>query len=449
MKKADTISGIYDWLFLSPLVIAIGILFFRFPVLQNDDHLAVVRYIAENRSWPPIIADASNQARHTLVHHTLASVPYDLLRKIVSDNSRLPERSVQAFSILWALGIIIVVWRTSRELIKDDQARLLSFLIFGTFTGWMTSAVMVDNDMSMGFWGSLALLIMVIIMRRGELPRWSMIIILGLVIGAAVLMKATASILMGPAVICILARRWYYRDNLRALLSRAGLLIIIWAVMASPNYIRTYRDTGYLVYHNDIQHPNPSVHAEHWDYFSFRLPSIVKRPFELNPDKGDDRTNAADYSFWSKIYVTWWRLPDWLPNNPNPRAASALYLIALPVSLCGVLGLFSGLIRCRREAVWLPVAGWWIIGLTGIFIGSWFLPTVAIGSFCHPRFLNYATGSAVVFVGLGFQVIVEKWPRLRIVLWVVVIMQTVAFWWLILSGPFYGLMSNWAPMLAP
>jgi len=439
----------WDWVFLIPLAAACILAFFRFPLIQNDDHLKIVRYIADSHAWPPIMADQSNQARHTLVHHTLAAVSYELLRSILPETSRLPERSVQALSLLWALGIIALVWRIAREIIKDAEARVLAFLVFGTFTGWVISAVMIDNDMAMGFWGSFALLIMIVIMRKPDPPSWWLIAGSGVMIGVAVLMKATASIMMGPAVVALLSRRWYYRERWMVLLPRVGLLIFIWAVLAAPNYIRTYRETGYLVYHNDIQHPNPSVHAEHWDYFSFRLPSILRRPFELNPDKGDDRTNAADYSFWSKIYVTWWHLPDWLPDDPNPRAASALYLLAFPVSIIGVLGFFLGLKRFPREPGLLPVMGWWIIGLIGMFVGSWFLPTVAIGSFCHPRFFNYASGSVVVLLGLGFQFLLNRWPRLRLILWILVILQTAAFWWLLLSGPCYSFYNPWPVMLSP
>ena len=439
----------WDWVFLAPLAVACILAFFRFPLLQNDDHLKVVRYISEFHSWPPIVADASNQARHTLVHHTLGALVYSGLKHITREGSLLAERGVQALSLIWALGIIPIVWLIGRRLIKNYEARVLSFLVFGTFAGWVTSAVMIDNDMAMGFWGSLALLLMVVLMQRKELPRWSAIAVLGMVIGVAVTMKATASVMMGPAVVTILSRRWYYREKWMALLSRAGLLIIVWAVLAAPNYIRTYRETGYLVYHNDIQHPNPSVYAERWDYFSFRLPSILNRPFELTPDKGDERSNASDYSFWSKIYVTWWRLPDWLPEEPDPLAASSLYLLAFPISIIGVLGFLLGVKRCGSEPGLFPVIGWWVIGMIGMFIGSWFLPTVSIGSFCHARFYIYATGSVIAMLGLGFQFIMNSWPRFRIVLWIVVILQAAAFWWLLMSGPYYGFQNPWPVLLPP
>lgn len=435
----------WDWVFLVPLAVACFLAFLRFPLLQNDNHLAIVRYISTAGSWPVIDADASNQARHTLVHHTLGAGTYKVLKSVTREGSFLAERGVQALSLIWALGIIPLVWIIGRRMIKNDEARALSFLIFGTFTGWVTSSVTIDNDMAMGFWGVLALLIMIGIMRKKEPPSWGIMAGSGLVIGMAVLMKATASVMMGPVVICLLSRRFYYRERWEVLLPRAGLLIIIWVVMAAPNYIRTYRDTGYIVCHNDIQCPNSSVHAEHWDYFSFRLGDILKRPFELNPDKGDERTNAADYSFWSKIYLSWWRLPDWLPEDPEPLAASALYLMAFPISIIGVLGFLLCVKRCWREPGLLPVMGWWVIGMIGMFVGSWFLPTVAIGSFCHARFYIYATGSVIVMLGIGFQFLMNRWPWLRIILWIVVIMQAAAFWWLLLSGPYY----SWLVMMAP
>jgi len=135
---------------------------------------------------------------------------------------------------------------------------------------------------------------------------------------------------------------------------------------------------------------------------------------------------------------TWWRLPDWLPDDPNPRAASALYLLALPASFCGLLGFFLGTARLRRRPGLGPIIGWGMIGMIGMFAASWYLPTVAIGAFGHARFYSYATGSVVVMLGLGFQAILKLWPRVRVILWILIFLQVGAFWWLLLSGPYYG-----------
>ena len=65
------------------------------------------------------------------------------------------------------------------------------------------------------------------------------------------------------------------------------------------------------------------------------------------------------------------------------------------------------------------------------------------------RYLNYATASQVALLALGFQTIMKRWPRLRVILYVLVCLQVIIFWWLLLSGPFYSVRDPWPNLMSP
>ncbi len=439
-----------DWIFLLPLVAACIVAFLRFPLLMGDDHLKVVDFIAREHRWPPVpLYDRNDQAQHTLLHHTIAAFVYRGLMALGTSAPLSPGRGVQLLSVLWALGIIPFVWLVLRRMIKDYFARVFAFLIFGTFTSWVSSSVTIDNDMAMSFWGSLALWGMVVMMQKATLPSYRAIACMGIAVGIAALMKATAS-LMGPVVILsLMSRKWFFRERFKPLLIRATVFALIWISLASHNYFRYYRDTGYFIHHETIQRPTPSIHRYRWDYLSFRFIDILKGPFKVtSPDVGELLT-PADKSFWSKLYLTWWRLPRFLPDAPNPWATSGLYIVALPVTLIGVFGFLLGFIRMENDPAWFPILGWWLIGLIAILIGSWYIPDVQVGSFINPRFIYFSSASQIVFFAYGFQRIIERWPSARFAIAILVVAQVVIFWWLLLDGPFYSFWEPWPDMRCP
>jgi len=455
MEKSKHFESIFrfisrrEWIFLAPVVAACLVAFLRFPLLQNDDHLSVVRYIADQKAWPPVSGELGSQTKHVLVHHTIAACIYRGVELLDGAIPLKPERGVQLLSLLWAMGTIPLIWILTRQLIEDKRARILSFLIFGTFTYWIVSAVTIDNDMAMSFWGNAALLQAVILMKSSRLPSYRKISIFGLLIGIAALMKDTASIMIIPAVMSILSRNRLYKEPVRALICRTLILIAVWGALASLNYIRHYRDTGHLFSHVYLQDDASVKFTERWDYLSFRYPEILKRPFKRNPERGDTRWNSADASFLSKLYLSWWNLPDYLPALPDPEATRGLYLTALPISLCGIFGIFLAMTRIKKQPAWFPVVSWVLIGLVVMFIGTFTFPNLRCSSLLKPRYISYAAGSQVVLLAFVFQEIIRHLPVFRGIIICLVFIQLIAFWWLLLSGPFYSFITPWPCLTSP
>jgi Dolichyl-phosphate-mannose-protein mannosyltransferase len=427
-----------DWIYLIPVIAACFIAFLRFPILQNDDHLKVVKQIAVKWEWPEVDGERGSQSKHMLVHHTVAAGLYRGLEILGPIAPLGPERGVQLLSLLWGLATIPVIYLIVRHLVSDSGARVLAFLTFGTFTYWVRGAVTIDNDLAMGFWGSAALLAAIILMKRARLPEYRRVCLLGVLIGVASLMKDTASIMILPAVVSLVSRKWLYKEHLKPLLARALVLVCVWGILASMNYIRHYSDTGHLFSHDYLHNADNIQFTERWDYLSFRFPAILERPFHRNPEITDTRWNEADHSFWSKLYIIWWSLPDFLPDMPNPYATSALFFIALPVSLCGIIGLIAGVARWKKNPAWLPVVGWLAVGLAAMLLGTWLYPDMRCSALLRPRYLCYAAGSQIALLALGFEKIFGRFPHLRWIIGCIVLVQVIVFWYLLLSGPFYS-----------
>ena len=437
-----------DWIFLILVIVACFVAFFRFPILQNDDHLSVVKYIANEWEWPQVSGELGSQTKHILVHHTIAACFYRGLELLRDAAPLKPERGVQLLSLLWALGTIPIIWLITKQLIVDKRARILAFLVFGTFTYWIRSSVTIDNDMAMSFWGNLALLTAIVLMKNPRLPGYRQVCILGVLIGIAALMKDTASLMIFPAVISILSRKWLYKERFNPLITRGLLLILVWGALASINYIRHYHDTGHLFSHVYLQEAKSVKLTERWDYFSFRYSAILQRPFKRE-ERGDARWNIADTSFLSKFYILWWSLPDYLPDIPNPRATRILYLIAFPFSLCGILGLILAFFRIRKIPAWLPVVGWPVIGILAMLLGTWLFPNTRCSSLLRPRYISYAAGSQVVLLALAFLKIIKRFPKFRWIMGGLVLIQLIVFWFLLLSGPFYSFIKPWPCLTSP
>jgi hypothetical protein len=136
-----------------------------------------------------------------------------------------------------------------------------------------------------------------------------------------------------------------------------------------------------------------------------------------------------------------------LPDRPNPRAASSFYLVSLPITLCGIAGIFLALGRIKRDFAWLPVVVWLVFGILGMLTSN-FLGQVR-AAFSNTRYLGYATGSQVAVLALVFERLMGRRIQLKWLIRVMVVLQVIIFWWLLLSGPFYSFRHPWPNLTAP
>lgn len=463
MKKADY----RDLYFLLPLAAAVLVAFLRFPLLQVDNNLGVIRHIAETGRWPEVTAgryagEGLRQAGHAMLHHTLAAGIWRGM-EVLGASPRTADRGAQALSLLWALGTAALIWFLLNRLPLGRGPRRMALLSLGAFAGWIWTAVAVGNDMALAFWSTVALAAGTAVISSPPPLRWNPVLFLCLGVGLAAAAKDLSLLILPGALAAVLARKLFYRESLARLAVKALAVAAAWGLFTSVNAYRHWRGTGTLFHYQDLRvtgdldvsFPVPRVREK--SFFTFRFDRLLRRPYALKEKErdfllpedylaGDDYSGDWDYSpdsVWTDLYATWWSLPDHIPQKPNPAAARLLYLAALPVSLIGLLGAVLALAHLDRPLYW-PTVGW-ALGAAALLLGVSYLVEVP---FSHARLFSFAVGSGVVFLALGFQTLLRWKPSLEPWLWVYLAALTAVFWHLLLAGPFYSFWPVW-PRLTP
>lgn len=431
-----------DFIFLIPLALACVLALYRFPLIQFDDHLIVISEIYQTWSWP-LPSQRLLTAHHSLVHHTLAALTWKAPEMLGLGSVYWPE-SVQVLSLLYALGTILFTALIVRRVVSDPSARRMAFIVFGTFTGFIISAVTVSNDMAVAFWGTAALLQTVRIMRDGRPPSYRRIVVLGLLLGMAVLMKVTALVMIPASVLCLISRRRYYCERWNIVLKRSAVLCLVGLIFYTPTIVRFRATPGKPLFSHEvtggISLRNRSLR---FDIFSVPLKQTIKRPFDVVP-YASEGINPADYSLWTSLFLSNWILPSHLPHPPEPHITVLFTLSALIMTICFGLGVLIGLRAAFSRPEYFVVAIWLML-----FMAVWITANLFFGySGGDVRYALFSIGSQITFLALCWQFILKLMPRFRILLWVFIAAHLILFWLMTFSGPFYYFYPDW-PRLLP
>ena len=429
-----------EWLWLLPAIAAVLVCYFRFPELHNDDHPGIIQYIAETSLWPEV--EQFRSAQHMLYYHTAVAGIYRFLAWAEPVLKIPPARAGQLLSLACMFGIMALLIPILRLLIPDYRARVLSLLVFGASTRWITMAVTIDNDTMMALSATVALLLTIRMMGRKEMPSWPKIVLIACCIGVAGAIKHNGQQFLIPFIGCLVVRRWIYRNRLRKLLTRSTASLLIVLVMTSPFYLRHHLDTGQWIYHDQGFHKK-NWSGSRWEFFTFRFGEILHRPSIPYRDFTDERLCPADLSWSSKIYMNWWSLPDFLPGRPDARATKAMFITALPITILFLAGLLFALFKIKRYPHWLPALGWVFIIAFFVFMASYYFPEPRYACHTYPRMWLGGVGGMLPAFGLICHTLTRRWPPTRWILYALVGLQLIAFWWLLVSGPFYSFYKPW------
>lgn len=433
----------YEWWWLLPAVAACIVCYLRFPVLENDDHPPIIRYIAETGEWPSVLKFRSSQ--HMLYYHTLSAYLYRALEYSAPILHIPPDRAGQLVNLAFFFSLMILLVYILRQLIPDYRSRILALLFFGSSTRWITMSVTVDNDTMMALAATIALFWSIRMMGRREMPSWGTVLLIAFILGLGAAIKQNGQQFLFPLALCLIARYWFYGNQFSSLLVRALWSVVIILIFTLPFYFRHHQDTGSWIHHDQGFHQK-NWSGDSWEFFTFRFGEIIRRPFTPIPDIEDERVCPADLSWPSKVYIFWWSLPDFLPDRPPALPTAAIFITALPLTgifLAGLAGVLWGIKGTPR---WLPPLGW--IGVVAFFVilASVLFPEPRWGCHVYPRMWLGAVGGIIPLFALGCSRIVERRPTIRWVIYSLVGIHVAVFWWLLLSGPFYSFYQPWPIM---
>lgn len=430
----------YEWLWLLPAVAACLICYLRFPVLENDDHSPIIRYIAEKGEWPTVLKYRSSQ--HTPYYHTVAAGLYRVLEYSAPLLHIPPDRAGQLINLTCFFILMILLVFILRKLIPDYRSRILALLIFGSSTRWITMSVTVDNDTMMALAATIGLILTIQEMEKAGMPSWRTILAIAAILGIGAAVKQNGQEFLFPLAGCLIVRRWIYRNRLSSLSARAVISILIILTFTVPFYLRHHRDTGEWIHHDQGFHQK-NWSGDSWEFFTFRFGEIIKRPFTPIPNIEDERVCRADLSWPSRVYIYWWSLPDFLPDRPPALPTAAIYLTALPLTGIFLFGLGVALWKVSRRPEWLPPLGWTGAVAFFVILASILFPEPRWGCHAYSRMWLGAAGGLIPLFALGCSRIIERRSALRWIIYSLVGLHVAVFWWLLLSGPFYSFYDPW------
>jgi len=429
-----------EWPWLIPAMVACLVCYFRFPELHNDDHPMIIKGIAETGSWPTVKQFRS--AQHMPYAHTVAAGIYRLLESTHSFFNIPPRRAGQLLNLVSMFGIMALLVPILRRLVADYRARVLTLLVFGSSTRWMTMAVTIDNDTMMALFATLALLLTIRMMARREIPSWPGILLTAFIIALGGAVKHNGQQFIIPFIGCLISRRWFYRERLKSLVARSAVSLLIVLVITAPFYLRHHRDTGQYIYHDQGFHKK-NWSGNRWEFFTFRFGDILRRPFVPYTDFTDEVLGPADLSWFSKLYMNWWSLPDFLPDRPEAAATRAIFITALPISIVFLTGFLLAFCKIKRNPRLLPALSWVFVIALFVLLASCFFPEPRWACHTYPRMWLGGAGGMMAAFGLACSELSRRWPATRWIIFLLVGLQLIAFWWLLLGGPFYSFHHPW------
>jgi hypothetical protein len=240
---------------------------------DEADHYAYLRYIGLNRSLPE--GPRITQGKHPPLYHGVAAMltgwtglDFSFLRSNPDAVPLGPDKPPNLFvhttledfpwrdgalamhiARLWSvmLGAIALwaTWRLGDAVFPDRPAvGLVAAAFLAGLPGFLFISAAINNDNAVAAFGALTLLASAITLRRG--PSWQWSLVLGVGLGLGALSKVGALALWPLAGLALLGSWWTEqpRPALRTLLGHLLLVFGLGALLAAPWYVRNWQLYG-------------------------------------------------------------------------------------------------------------------------------------------------------------------------------------------------------------
>ena len=251
-------------------------------------------------------------------------------------------------------------------------------------------AAMVNNDVMIGLIGAAVLLVAVTLMQDANETRLRYFVLLGALLGLALLSKRTSYGLLLFAALLLLGLAWRRKWSLGQLIVRAVAVAVPAVLISAPYFIRNLALYGTLIADRKIDNP------------------LFTQPDAALLGAG---TAVALRDGWvAQIFVngfrTFWGTFGW-GNVPLPEWA---YFVFLAITVIGAVGFIFAVWRAA------PTQRFVLIGLLICFI-SMGLPSVAQAVFFQNpqlfvgRYLMPALGAVAIGIAAGWHFWSQQWKR--------------------------------------
>ena len=254
---------------------------------------------------------------------------------------------------------VALVFAGLRLVFPGDWRKPLAGLVLAAFLPAQLCLLhYTTNEILSAMFVTAALCVALLLLRPGQ-PAWGWYGLLGIVLGLALLSKASAVLAM-PVILGVLALKLALRRerSAQAWLAALGLPLLICLALSAWHYVELWRQYG-----NPLTGGwDPKVVAPWWQTKGFQTPGYY---FSF----GDAFTRpffSGLRSFWDAFYTTLWgdgllggKIDVWGRPPWNYDLMAAGFLLALAPTALVLTGLARALARCLRAADlgWLLLLG--------------------------------------------------------------------------------------------
>jgi tetratricopeptide (TPR) repeat protein len=326
------------------------------PAMSGFDasgHLAYIEFIQRHKALPS--ADQGWEFFQAPLYYVLGA---GVLGAFGLRTGQLKAEQILGFMNLLLVAVELALILASLRLLFPGRRRLqLAGLLLAAFLPLQVYLVHYPTNETLGAAATTGAIFLCLRILRQENPPLAWYAGLGLMMGAALLSKASAVLALAAIFLALAAKGWLGKQSPSAFLRQAGLAFGLCLLVGGWHYWRLWRQFGSPLTGNW----DPAVGKAWWQLPGYRTPSYylsfgqsLVRPFF-----------SGFHSFWDGLYSTWWgdgfiggatRLYTRPPWNYNLMTAG--FVLALIPSGLALTGLWRALgegMR-RRRLDWLFLA---------------------------------------------------------------------------------------------
>lgn len=401
------------YLYYSAIVLR-GIVFLFIGVSNNDDHLEVIRYVAEHGGLPRI--DQFNQAYHPPLYYVIAAAVFKISGSV---------KLVHALSLSFSVVGLALAWYLIGQLrTLSPVARFWAWMLVSLHPQLIIYTLFISND-------SLAILlglaVLAVAYRYLCQCTFRNLVVLATVLGLGLATKFTFLAFILPVAFVVFVANHRHGFGWRKKLAALAVLMFVVAGLGSYKFIANAQAAGSALASNLDVWPWAQYQRPTWigpsTILDFNLLKLVRAP-----------TVSQDtvHSYPLMLYASYWYqfIPDsTFRSNTKPGLnvlGSIIYLCAILPTMMMVVGLGA---IVKRSGHWLRpgrMARWTatdaeygltllavfmlLMNLALLFAAGWRYDVYSIfnSRLAFPAYFGF-----IVCLAAGIDSTARHWPRLQ------------------------------------
>jgi Tfp pilus assembly protein PilF len=316
-------------------------------------HADYIRYIQEHGSLP--LASEGWEMFQPPLYYLLSAIFLKLLHLSVSDAGGITALRLLGLTV--GVTHLVIIWATLRQIFPAERSKAgWGILLAACLPPMIYLSHHVSNEAFAAMMTSACVWLTLRALRQEPL-QWKSCAWLGLCLGAALLAKATALLVL-PPVFGALLWKWLERRALqpKRWVAQMSLIVALCALTSGWHYARLWIDYGSPL----ISNMSPKLGFPWWQDDGYRTSAFYLR----FGDVLSNQWSSTFQGYWDGLYATLWgdgllsgalNFPARLPWNYDLMAVG-YWLAILPTLAVIVVGCFA-----LSQFVRLPSPEWFLL----------------------------------------------------------------------------------------